>query len=58
MTGGYEFIEDLDLSEQELEELFDVEKQEIEHEGWWADAKDKVRCGLCNAAIGKVLKNP
>merc|ERR1711862_467685 len=30
----------------------------IEHEGWWADAKDKVRCGLCNTAIGKVLKSP
>merc|ERR1719476_76610 len=68
MTGGYEFIEEQGLPElmdQELAELMDQENDfedqdldEIEHDGWWADGKDRVRCWGCKKAIKKALASP
>merc|ERR1712151_1381270 len=36
----------------------DQDFDEIEHDGWWSDRKDKFRCWGCSKAIKKVLANP
>jgi len=56
-NDAFDLTQFMDI-ESILDEEMNADDQEIEHEGWWADTKDKVRCRLCNAAISKFNANP